>query len=110
MLVLCSIVHVELRQKINDNEVRIENTAAPFGVSFIKFLIDPHPPMSLQLASCKTHQTVKKTLIKREYENMKTVKKFAYPICNAICLPILVWFSNFNSQTPNMTQYYKYKP
>ena len=42
--------NIELRQKIKEKELRIENIA-PFGGSFIKCLIDPRPPMSLQVAS-----------------------------------------------------------
>ena len=73
--------NIHLRQKINEKEIRIENSA-PFGVSFIKCLIDPRPPMSLQVASCKTHQTIKKVrkikdITKRQYEHIKTVKTFA---------------------------------
>ena len=66
--------NIELRQKIKEKELRIENIA-PFGGSFIKCLIDPRPPMSLQVASCRTHQKSKDFC-------------FAHPICNAIWLPI----------------------
>uniref|UniRef100_A0A8R7TGJ8 Uncharacterized protein n=1 Tax=Triticum urartu TaxID=4572 RepID=A0A8R7TGJ8_TRIUA len=52
--------NIELIQKIKEKKIRIE-ILPPFGcVSFIKCLIDSCPPMSLQVASCKTHRTVKK--------------------------------------------------
>ena len=73
--------NIELRQKIKEKELRIENIA-PFGGSFIKCLIDPRPPMSLQVASCRTHQTTKKIrkiedITRRQYEHIKRVKTFA---------------------------------
>ncbi|XBH93245.1 hypothetical protein VPH35_084213 [Triticum aestivum] len=80
-ILLVETLHEVRKQKIKEKELRIENIA-PFGGSFIKCLIDPRPPMSLQVASCRTHQTAKKIrkiedITRRQYEHIKRVKTFA---------------------------------
>ena len=82
--------NIELIQKIKEKKIRIE-ILPPFGcVSFIKCLIDSCPPMSLQVASCKTHRTVKKI---RRVEDITQLCHSQMP-CSAVrrrgcCL--LVW-------------------